>query len=216
AVLLRRDDATERLDFPLEPVPLRGDEALYPDFVDLDARTNTFDDAVQLQAGPGYMLKTPKHAWGTPRTVAAIQGALRRYVDRGLGGPDVHVGDISLQRGGPFPPHLSHQDGRDVDVGYVLQGEFADVSRFVIASRGRLDVVRSWALLDAFLATDRVRYVFVDYALQRILYAYAKEQGVPQDRLDALFQYPRGSAAARGLIRHWRGHANHFHVRFVR
>lgn len=216
AVVLRNGEDDERLDFPREPVALSGREVFYPDFVDLDARANSMDDAVQLQAGPGYVVKRAAHAWGTPRTVTAIQTAVKRYLDRGLGGPDVHVGDISRKSGGPFPPHLSHQDGRDVDVGYVLQGESADVVRFVTATRGRLDVVRTWALLDAFLGTERVRYVFVDYGLQRILYDYAKQQGVSPDRLDALFQYPNGSAASRGVIRHWRGHANHFHVRFER
>ncbi len=216
AVVLRNGEDDERLDFPEEPVALSGREVFYPDFVDFDARTNSMDDAVQLQPGPGYAVKREAHAWGTPRTVAAIQAAVKRYLDRGLGGPDVHVGDISLRTGGPFPPHLSHQDGRDVDVGYVLQGESADVVRFVTATRGRLDVVRSWALIDAFLGTERVRYIFVDYGLQRILYDYAKQQGVTGEQLDALFQYPNGSAASRGVIRHWRGHSNHFHVRFER
>ncbi len=213
-VVFARDGGEERLDFPEEPTPMTGREVFYPDFVDLDARANSMDEVVQLPPGIGYVVKRASNAWGTPRTVAAIQSAVKRYVDRGLGGPDVHIGDISLHSGGTFPPHLSHQDGRDVDVGYVLQGDAVDVERFVTATRGRLDVVRSWALLEAFLATQRVRYVFVDYGLQRLLYDYAASQGVDEDRLDALFQYPRGSAAAKGLIRHWRGHANHFHVRF--
>lgn len=206
----------ERLDFPEEPVAMTGRETFYPDFVDLDARTNSMEDAVQLQPGPGYVVKRHGHAWGTPRTVTAIKTAVKRYLDRGLGGPDVHVGDISLETGGPFPPHLSHRDGRDVDVGYVLRGDRADAVRFVTATRGRLDVVRSWALLESFLGTERVRYVFVDYGLQRLLYDYAQREGADEERLAELFQYPRGSAASAGLIRHWRGHANHFHVRFER
>lgn len=214
AIVFRRGESEERLDFPEEPVAMTGREVFYPDFVDFDARVNSMDEAAQLQPGPGYVVKRPNNAWGTPRTLAAIQTAAKRYLDRGLGGPAVHMGDISQKSGGPFPPHLSHQDGRDVDVGYVLQGDVADVKRFVTATAGRLDVVRSWALLDAFLGTERVRYVFVDYGLQRLLYEHAKREGVPEDRLAELFQYPRGSAAAQGVIRHWRGHANHFHVRF--
>lgn len=213
-VVLRNGGEDERLDFPQEPVSMTGREVFYPDFVDFDARANSMDDAIQLQPGPGYVVKRAAHAWGTPRTVAAIRAAVKGYLDRGLAGPSVHVGDISLKSGGPFPPHLSHRDGRDVDVGYVLRGDGADTVRFVTATRGRLDVVRTWALLDAFLSTERVRYIFVDYGLQRILYDYAKQQGVEQGRLDALFQYPGGSAASRGVIRHWRGHTNHFHVRF--
>jgi len=214
AIVFRREESEERLDFPEEPVAMTGREVFYPDFVDFDARVNSMDEAGQLQPGPGYVVKRPDNAWGTPRTVTAIQTAAKRYLDRGLGGPAIHVGDISKRSGGPFPPHLSHQDGRDVDVGYVLQGDAADVKRFVTATAGRLDVVRSWALVDAFLGTERVRYIFVDYGLQRLLYEHAKREGIPKDRLAELFQYPRGSAAAQGVIRHWRGHANHFHVRF--
>ena len=213
-VVLHNGENEERLDFPEEPVAMTGREVFYQDFVDFDARTNSMEDAVQLQPGPGYVVKRDAHAWGTPRTVTAIQTAVKRYLDRGLGGPDVHVGDISRETGGTFPPHLSHQDGRDVDVGYVLQGESADVKRFVTATTGRLDVVRTWSLIESFLGTERVRYVFVDYGLQRILYDYAQREGASEERLAALFQYPRGSAAASGIIRHWRGHANHFHVRF--
>jgi len=216
AVVFGEGEDAQRLDFPEEPVAMSGREVFYPDFVDFDARTNSMDDAVQLQPGPGYVVKRPAHAWGTPRTVTAIQTAIKRYLDRGLGGPAVHVGDISRESGGPFPPHLSHQDGRDVDVGYVLRGESADVVRFVTATQGRLDLVRTWALLESFLGTDRVHFIFVDYGLQRLLYDHAKHEGVDEARLQALFQYPRGSAAAQGVIRHWRGHANHFHVRFER
>jgi hypothetical protein len=216
AIVLRRGEADERLDFPEEPVTMTGREVFYPDFVDFDARTNTMDDGVQLQPGPGYVVKRPAHAWGTPRTVTAIQAAVRRYTHDGLGGPDVHIGDISRENGGPFPPHLSHQDGRDVDVGYVLRGDAADVTRFVTATYGRLDVPRTWALLRAFLSTERVRYVFVDYGLQRLLFEHARSQGEDAAELQNLFQYPRGSAASHGVIRHWRGHANHFHVRFQR
>jgi hypothetical protein len=35
-----------------------------------------------------------------------------------------------------------------------------------------------------------------------------------QDDLDELFQYPRGKNRTRGIIRHSKGHVNHFHVRF--
>jgi hypothetical protein len=64
------------------------------------------------------------------------------------------------------------------------------------------------------LETDAVRYVFVDYGLQRLLYEYAVEAGENPGWLATVFQYPSGSRAARGVIRHWRGHGNHFHVRF--
>ena len=37
---------------------------------------------------------------------------------------------------------------------------------------------------------------------------------VSEGTLEALFQYPRGKGRAYGIIRHWKGHKDHFHVRF--
>jgi hypothetical protein len=54
----------------------------------------------------------------------------------------------------------------------------------------------------------------MDYRIQKLLYEYAEKKGVNEDTLDELFQYPRGRGRTHGLIRHWRGHSNHFHVRF--
>ena len=31
------------------------------------------------------------------------------------------VGDLSRRRGGFFPPHVSHQNGRDADIGFYLR-----------------------------------------------------------------------------------------------
>ena len=56
--------------------------------------------------------------------------------------------------------------------------------------------------------------MFVDYKLQKLLYEYAESQGASEEFLDEIFQYPRGKRRMYGLIRHWKGHTNHFHVRF--
>ena len=73
---------------------------------------------------------------------------------------------------------------------------------------------RTWALLRAFLDTQQVVYVFVDYRIQQQLYEHAKAQGVSSRELDELFQYPHGRGRAHGIIRHWPSHQWHFHVRF--
>ena len=87
-------------------------------------------------------------------------------------------------------------------------------AKFINASSSNLDVARTWSLIDAFLDTDKVKYIFMDYSIQKLLYDEAKRQGVSRDTLDELFQYPRGKGRTRGIIRHWRRHVNHFHVRF--
>ena len=93
-------------------------------------------------------------------------------------------------------------------------GPQADVKRFVTATRHTLDRERTWELLRAMIETDAVGYIFLDYGLQRLLYDYAIEDGEDPAFLASVFQYPRGSRAPHGMIRHWRGHGDHFHVRF--
>ena len=169
---------------------------------------------VQLPPGRHYVIKWEAAAWGTSGTIRAIQSAVAAYKRKLPGGPKVHVGDISKKRGGPFSPHISHQQGRDVDVGYVLTGKYAHETRFKSATKSNLDVPRTWALIKAFIDTNEVRYIFMDYKIQGMLYEYAKERGVSENLLDELFQYPRGRGRTSGIIRHWKGHVNHFHVRF--
>lgn len=214
AVVLERAGQRERLAIGAEAVELRSTDVYYPDLFADEDFAGVLTHGVQMPPGPGHVVKRDEHAWGTPRTVRLLQEAIATYTRGGRGGPKVHVGDISLRGGGVFPPHLSHRDGRDVDIGYVLRGADADTLRFVGAERGNLDVARSWALIEAILATGRVHYIFMDYGLQRIFYEHAAAAGASPQRLDELLQYPRGEGVSAGVIRHWRGHRNHFHVRF--
>jgi len=212
-VELRRDGEIEYLS--ISPIPFEVDpsDVFYPDLV-ADLGT-AMSDGVQMPPGPGYVLKTPGHAWGTQRTVALLRDAVRAYA-RDNDGPKVRIGDLSLPGGGPFPPHLSHREGRDVDIGYILQGPNKDARYFHNVSETNFDEPRTWALIEALLATGEVAYIFMDYEIQKRLYAHAETNGVGSDRLGALFQYPNGRRASRGIIRHWRSHRGHFHVRFRR
>lgn len=206
----------ERLEFGEGTVDMSSHDVFYPDLADLDDAPNSMADTTQLQDGPGYVVKHPKNAWGTPRTITAILQGVRTYATRVRGGPEVHVGDVSKREGGPFPPHVSHQTGRDVDIGYVLSGPKANHKRFITATRHNLDVQRSWALVRALLDTQAVRYIFMDYAIQKLLHDQALDAGEDPGWVAGVFQYPKGSRAAHGTLRHWRGHVNHFHVRFQR
>lgn len=169
---------------------------------------------VQLPPGRHYVVKWEGGAWGTGKTIRVIQSAVATYKRKLPGGPKVHIGDISKRGGGKFRPHLSHQHGRDVDIGYVLEGKYAHEKRFHTAVNGNLDIARTWTLIKAFVDSGEVTYIFMDYRIQEKLYKYAKKRGYSEDTLDELFQYPRGKRRTHGLIRHWKGHHNHFHVRF--
>lgn len=210
-VELQREGEVEYLS--ISPIPFEVDpsDVFYPDLVD-DLGT-AMSDGVKMPPGPGYVIKTPAHAWGTQRTVALLRDAVRAYA-RDNHGPKVRIGDLSLPGGGPFPPHLSHREGRDVDIGYILRGPNANARYFHDVTATNLDEPRTWALIEAMLATGEVAYIFMDYEIQKRLYAHAEGNGVSSDRLVALFQYPNGRRASRGIIRHWRSHRGHFHVRF--
>lgn len=168
----------------------------------------------QLPESPHYVVKRPRLAYGTEKTIRLLQEVVTRYRKRVRGGPRLHIGDISKRGGGELPPHVSHRRGTDVDVGYVLRGKDANRIRFSGVNKENLDVARTWALLRAFLDTHQVRYIFVDYAIQEQLYEYARKHGASENELDELFQYPRGRGRSHGIIRHWPSHKNHFHVRF--
>jgi LysM repeat protein len=185
-----------------------------PGFGGVDDDRGVLSGGMQLPEGRHYHVKWQAAAWGTSRTIRAIQSAVSDYKRRMPGGPKVHIGDISKRAGGKFPPHLSHQHGRDVDIGYVLTGKHRDETRFKSANAGNLDVARTWRLIKAFIDTGEVGYIFMDYRIQKLLYEHAEKQGASEDLLDELFQYPRGRGRSHGIIRHWRGHVNHFHVRF--
>lgn len=199
----------------ISPVPFEVDpeDVFYPDLID-DLGTE-MSDGVQMPKGVAYVLKAPGNAWGTPRTVGVLREAIRTYA-RSQNGPKVRVGDISRPGGGPFPPHLSHRQGRDVDIGYILSGARKNDKYFHAATAVNLDRDRTWGLVEALLATEEVAYIFMDYELQKLLYVHAEVQGVSSDRLGRLFQYPNGRRASRGKVRHWKGHRGHFHVRFRR
>ncbi|MEM9462477.1 MAG: penicillin-insensitive murein endopeptidase [Myxococcota bacterium] len=209
-VELSNEGEVEYLSVSEIPVELSADDVFYPDLVaDLHLSTD-MGDGVPLSPAPEYTVKAKAFAWGTPRTLALLRDAIHEYA-RGRDVPPVHIGDISKKGGGPFPPHLSHQQGRDVDIAYVLHARDA---RFGVANERTLDRRNTWALLQALLDTRAITYLFVDYEIQRLLYEHAQASGVDDSTLERLFQYPYGRRAARGVIRHWRGHRDHFHVRF--
>lgn len=168
--------------------------------------------ATVLPASEHVHIKRPRAAYGTPKTIDLVQRAVSQYRRAHAGAPKVVIGDISRKGGGRFYPHASHQTGRDIDLGYVVRG--SGHTRVGKLSYANVDVARTWALIEAFIDTKQVVYVFVDYRIQEQLYEHARAHGVSQRELDGLFQYPHGRGRAHGIIRHWPNHRHHFHVRF--
>ena len=168
--------------------------------------------AVRLPEHPGVHLRRGKErvAYGTDELVASIMYAADWLKQRFPVAPDLTVGDLSRRRGGRFRPHLSHQNGRDVDVGYVpknlekLRNERSRQDRFIWVGPKSIDAEKSWALIEGFIRTGWVKTIFVDRRLRPVLKQAALDAGNPKELVDELF---------RRRILHARGHRNHFHVR---
>jgi murein endopeptidase len=167
----------------------------------------------QLTSGHGYHVRNPKRAWGTFLTVSSLIDVFAAYRRKFPQAPPIRVDDISVKGGGFLRPHKSHRRGRDVDIRYPLK---KDTKRYVKATSKRLNLKLTWKLIDLFLKTNDVIYIFMDYGLQRALYKYALSQKYSKRKLQKIFQYPRSRKMAVGIIRHEPGHTTHFHVRFRR
>jgi len=131
------------------------------------------------------------------------------------------VGDLSRPTGGRFRPHVSHQSGRDVDLGFYLldrRSTPVNVHLFVRLNNKamgiqwgnlyKFDAARNWALIESLLShsTTDVQHIFVANAIKRRLLQQAVKEGANPEVL----------MRARRVItqpRHGAPHRSHFHVR---
>lgn len=163
--------------------------------------------------GPGYVVRRPRNAWGTAQTIDSIAGALERFAELAPEFDDtreVSIGDISRKGGGTLPPHVSHHQGRDVDVNFAIAaGESRDE---------KLPTVALIPLLVAFLNDDNTKVIYLDWGRQRDVFeALEANPELPFAAvLKTELQYPLAKGTGRTRVRHWDGHARHLHVRYRR
>jgi len=173
----------------------------------------------QLPAGPGYYRRRPNRAWGTNETVSRLLKVIATVRRKHPRVHDLAVGDLSAKKGGSLPGHVSHQSGRDVDIGlYFARYPKPRPKGFVrVDKRNRMDLPAMWTLLTALVGRSKraahVEYVFLDRGVQGTIYEWAKKRGKPRKLLDRMFQYPAREGGS-GVIRHEPNHADHLHVRF--
>lgn len=175
-------------------------------------------DGVHLPRGDGYLIRRPSRAYGASYVIDHLRGAIAEvralYPDL----PTLAIGDLSAEHGGPLASHRSHQSGLDADVGFYFTRPPRGYPAHFAPASADMNLEATWALLVAFARTahlpDGVQIIFLDYGVQGRLYDWAKAHGTPDDELRFMFQYPRGKDAMVGLVRHWPGHTDHFHVRF--
>lgn len=167
----------------------------------------------RLRTSGHYHIKRPHRSFGTRSTVQLLYKVLNAY-RRKYKGPTLVVGDLSKKGGGKISGHVSHQTGMDVDLGFVHTKKAGKLKDFIRVRDNNLDVKRTWGLVHEFLKTNQIRYMFIDYDVQKELYEYARKHGVSKNKLSQWFQYPRSKRRAYGIVRHWKNHDDHIHVRF--
>lgn len=79
------------------------------------------DGGVQLADSPGIKVKHPEWAWGRPVAVRTLE-ALGAALAETFPGSIMVIGDLSKKGGGSFPPHKSHREGYDADIGLFRHG----------------------------------------------------------------------------------------------
>ena len=180
-------------------------------------------DGVQLQGSERIRI-VPAYAgvdsrWGVAELVAMLERAAE-VVHQRHPTSVLSVGDISSRSGGQLREHLSHQSGRDVDIGFYMldqRGRPVYLPRFwevqadgtCAANRAvRFDDARNWTLIEALL-TDKgasVQRIFVSNDVRARLLREAERRQVPlaiRLRAARVMMQPRGTTP----------HADHFHVR---
>ncbi|NOY90959.1 MAG: LysM peptidoglycan-binding domain-containing protein [Deltaproteobacteria bacterium] len=175
----------------------------------------TLAHAERLRPNPGYAIRELSRAYATLETTVWLSEGVDAVTEQFPGGPRIAVHDLSKRRGGRLRGHRSHQSGRDVDLSYYQRRCGSRPCPFRRLNPEQLDLRRQWALLHHWLERDELEYVFMDYGLSRALYRYARRHGATRNQLSRWFQYPRGRRHRLGIIRHYRGHRDHLHVRFV-
>lgn len=165
-------------------------------------------NAVPMPTGDAWSLVDPSHAFGTDETVGYLETAISRVAKEFTGSPKLMIGHISAKGGGYLKPHLSHQSGRDVDIGYYyLDG----AHWYQRASAENLDLDRTWALVRALVTQTDVEMLLIDRSIQDLLIEHAESRGEDKDWVRLLFH---GKGSLPPIVRHAPGHATHLHARF--
>jgi murein endopeptidase len=166
-------------------------------------------NAVQMPPSDHYQLVDLAHAWGTQETVDALTRCIAAVAAKYPGSGPLPIGHLSTRRGGALSPHVSHQTGRDADVGYY----YLEGGRWYARAHAKnLDRERTWALVRALITETDVDLILIDHSIQVLLEEHARNIGEEPAWLDSVFRGVPGKLPP--VIRHAKGHATHLHVRF--
>lgn len=153
-----------------------------------------------------WTVVSPEATYGTEETVGFVAAAIRQVKAWHPDAPPLRVNQISAREGGYLRPHKTHQNGRDVDLGFYYPGG----QTVRVREREKvMDVALNWALVKALVMHGDVQFILVDARVQKVLFEYAKKSGEDPAWLESLFHAGRES-----ILQHARRHRDHFHVRY--
>ena len=159
--------------------------------------------------GVGFVIGEGRtRLYGTPQTVSTISACMRAYRHAYPRGAPFNIGDISARTGGSAPPHVSHQSGRDVDIGFMLKPPQSPGAFDREATPANLDVEKQWFLVKCFLDARATEGIFMEWPVVKTLKAYVDKR--PKLRHYARF-FP---ASTPNVIKADSDHRTHMHVRF--
>ncbi|HAN29966.1 MAG TPA: hypothetical protein DCQ06_00075 [Myxococcales bacterium] len=162
--------------------------------------------------------------WGTSELISLVHDTAI-MVAREHGAVPMRIGNLSRQGGGDISVSVSHNSGRDVDIGFylidsrgasaswptMLRCDQAGVVQHPQKAHGlRFDTARNWTLISQLLSHPAVvvQWIFVAAPLRNMLLDHALRAGAPaslRQRAQQVMVQPSDSSA----------HDDHFHVRIA-
>lgn len=162
-----------------------------------------------VPAHPRLRART-RHSFGAAVTMRLLERAAACMDKVDPGGPLIEVLHVSKKHGGRTKVHVSHQNGLDVDLAFMLRAEgpplYQDPPIAII------DALRTWKLTQCLIDTRLVDGILMDWEVQMVVEAAATADGLPPASAKKIFQWPKLSVK-HGIVRDEAGHRSHLHVR---
>ncbi|MCX7943253.1 MAG: penicillin-insensitive murein endopeptidase [Deltaproteobacteria bacterium] len=160
-------------------------------------------NGVKFPEGDAWVVVNPQKSYGTEEVIKYIITAAKAVKEKFPDAPPLRINDLSAEKGGYIRPHKSHQNGRDVDIGFYYKYDEKDPKKKIF------DLEKNWEFIKAVITKTDVQVILVDKKIQKQLYEFAKSIGENEDWLNSIFNSNEES-----LIKHAKRHKGHFHIRF--
>ncbi len=173
-------------------------------------------DGQQIESDGSFQIRCRMNSYASSYTYKNLYSALKRMrVNYGYKG-ELIVGDISREKGGPYGAHLSHQNGRDVDIWLPIEGGRyrqgpkcgACGTPWCRPDSSEVDWAVAWQLIDSLREGGAVKGIFIDKSLMEALVDGAVRAGADRSAVEQIV------SPGRGQVSHAANHSHHIHVRY--